>query len=197
MAAVESSAAPMGITSRVRPAFAALASGVLAGLINAVVARILMRIVALIINGRGGFSIGGTLNIVMFGVLLGSMFGAAYGLLHDRLPGKPLIKGALFALIMVFVFQIPVLMLVAEFRTEVMANGGLGLAVFGLINLIYSLTLAAIYPQIRQRVISTNAPNLAMTISTIVLGLIAVVGFAVILYETVGRAFGFIEPFQP
>src|SRR5687767_1107682 len=121
------------LTSRTRLRFAALSSGLLAGLINAAIARVLMRIVALIISGRGGFSIGGTLNIFMIGALLGTMFGAAYGALHDRLPGKPMVKGVIFAAIMVFVFQIPVLYLVPEFRDEVMANGGLGLAVFGLI----------------------------------------------------------------
>ena len=70
--------------------------GVLAGMLGGVVAgvgaRIAMRVVALIASGVGSFSLGGTLAILLFGVIVGMPFGALFVGVRRWLPGAPLIS---------------------------------------------------------------------------------------------------------
>jgi len=178
-------------TARLRTPYVAMLSGVLAGLVNAVIARLLMRVVALVATGRGGFSILGTLNIFLFAILLGSVMGLGFGAIRRWLPGPPAVKGLLYSAILVVVFQIPVLLIVCDFAAEIMAVGTVGIAVFALINLAYCQLLAHLYDYVDRRVPDTLSGG--MIGGTVVLGLVALTGLGVLVYEIGGRAVGLVR----
>jgi hypothetical protein len=166
-------------------------SGVLAGLANAVIARLLMRVVAIVATGRGNFSVGGTANIFMFAVILGSLMGLAFGAIRRWLPGPAVVKGLLYSAILVVIFQIPVLLIVRDFAAEIMAVGTVGIAVFALINLAYCQLLAHIYGYVDRRVPETLSGG--MVGAAVVMGLIALVGLGLLIYEVGGRAVGLVR----
>ena len=90
---------------------ARVSAGVLAGLAAGIVAglgaRLAMRMVALgVADGVGitpDFTIGGTLVIVVTGMILGAAAGLAFGLVADRLPGPRPLRGLVFAAILLAV----------------------------------------------------------------------------------------------
>lgn len=82
----------------IRAALSAAVSGVILGL----AARLVMRFVALESGMRGGFSIGGSLEVIVFGALVGAPIALVFFLLRPRLrvraPWAGLIAGfAVFA----------------------------------------------------------------------------------------------------
>ena len=70
-----------------------LLAGMLGGVVAGVGARIAMRVVALIASGVGSFSLGGTLAILLFGVIVGMPFGALFVGVRRWLPGAAMWKG--------------------------------------------------------------------------------------------------------
>ena len=178
-------------TAKLRMPYVAMMSGVLAGLVNAVIARLLMRVVALVATGRGDFSILGTLNIFMFAIILGSLMGLAFGAIRRWLPGPPAVKGLLYSAVLAVVFQIPVMFIVRDFAAEIMAVGTVGIAVFALINLAYCQLLAHLYSYVDRRVPETLSGG--MVGGAVVLGLVALVGLAVLVYGIGGRAVGLVR----
>lgn len=180
-------------SSRLRSPFVGLLAGLLSGLGNAVIARILMRIVALSAGGRGNFSVGGTLNIFLIAALLGPLLGVCYAGLRRWLPGRGAIRGLIFGLILLVMLQGPILMIVPEFRAEIMAVGTLGIAVFVLINLCFSVGLGVVEAQVDRTWPTDDSRRTTMQVGIVVLGLLALAGLGLLLYQLGGRMLGLVD----
>lgn len=182
----------MAVDSRARTLFIGLLSGFCAGLLNAAFARLLMRLIALQTSGRGSFSIEGTANIFLFGALIGPLAGAIYIFTLYKILAHNLLKGLLFGLILVAVIQVPGLLIAPDFRAELMAAGALGLPVFALMNFAFVLTLAVFTAWFNKSWRKDARWHFAERLGLAVLGLMALLGFVLLLVEMVGRPLGLI-----
>lgn len=187
-------ASPASSTAaRLRTPFVGLLAGLLAGLLNAILARVLMRIVALVVSGQGSFSVGGTAAIFGFAMLLGPLLGIVYRAVWRFLPGPTLVKGLVYGIALVIVFQIPVLYIVPDFRQELMIAGPVGFGVFGLINFAFVLTLARLTAWLEDAWPRDGSRRAAVMVGTVALGLLALGGLGVLVYELGGRLVGLVE----
>jgi hypothetical protein len=184
--------ASRALAERLRIPLIGLLGGLLAGLINAVVARLLMHLVARITTGTGHFSRGGTSVIFGFAALLGPLMGLIYIALRRWLPGGVLVKALLFALILVAVFQIPVLFIVPDFRREIMAVGTLGIAVFGTINVAFCVLVALMCARLDRALPTAAGRESGIVAGALVLGLLALGGIGALVYELGGRLLGLV-----
>lgn len=79
-------------------------AGMIAGIVAATGARVAMRMVAVgVADGVGvrpDFSLGGTLAIVIAGMLIGTPAGVVFNAVADRLPGPRRLRGLLFGLLL-------------------------------------------------------------------------------------------------
>jgi hypothetical protein len=73
-------------------------AGVLAGIVWGAGARLVMRVVALVDGRPTEFSAGGTMVIVVVGMVFGVPLGLLYATVRRRLPGSRLAGGAVFGL---------------------------------------------------------------------------------------------------
>lgn len=90
-----------------RHAAIGLLSGVLGGLVWGIGARIAMRIVALAAHQSTGFSIGGTLGILMLGAIFGAPFGLLFATVRRWLPGTGARAGLLFGGLVLLLMGLP------------------------------------------------------------------------------------------
>lgn len=90
-----------------RHAAIGLLSGVLGGLVWGIGARIAMRIVALAAHQATGFSIGGTLGILMLGAIFGAPFGLLFATVRRWLPDAGARTGVLFGGIVLLLMGLP------------------------------------------------------------------------------------------
>ena len=88
-------------------AYIMLLSGVIGALILGLGGRLLMRGVAIMARGTGGFSWGGSLEVVTLGFLIGITAGTGYGLLLKYFQRSPILLGLAFG---VFCYLIIILL---------------------------------------------------------------------------------------
>ncbi len=192
-------------TSRVRlPAVdlnqlgAALATGaVLGATIGGVGARIAMRVVALLGEGQPGFTIDGTLAIVVMGGVLGALGGLGFALLRRLLrmgwgeessPRRSIAAGAVYGGVLAALAALP-FFLIREGELA-LASPLVGAALFAWIPLAYGLALGAAVPRVERRIAA--APR------TIGLGWLATFGLALALaLAGIAPQLGAFTPFPP
>ncbi len=75
------------------------AGGVIGAVVLGVGGRLVMRVVVIMAGGSAGFSVGGTLEVVTFGVLVGAVAGVGYLALRHVIPGHPALKGLIFGVL--------------------------------------------------------------------------------------------------
>jgi hypothetical protein len=84
-----------------RAALAGLVSG---AIVLGVGGRVLMRIIAIALHGSGGFSLGGSLEVVAAGALFGTLGGLALPFVPGRLGrGRPVVHAVLLLLVIAVV----------------------------------------------------------------------------------------------
>jgi hypothetical protein len=193
MSAVEMVSQRATLAERLRLPFVGLAGGLLAGLLGAINARLLMRVVAVAMGGRGGFSVEGTSVIFGFAALIGPLLGLLFIGVRRWLPGNRLAQGLIFAALLALGFQLPIFQIVPDFREEVMAAGALGLSVFLLINVVFCVVLALITGGLDRQWASLGQNQIGITIGTVVLGLMALAGAGVLMYQLGGRLIGVVD----
>jgi hypothetical protein len=177
---------------RRRQLFIALFAGFMAGLLNAILARLIMRGIALYQFGRGSFSWGGTAVIVVFGVLVGPLFGLLYRNTFYKVKAHTLVKGFLFGLLLLFTIQLLGVYISPEFRAEIMAVGPLGFAAFAAMNFAFVLTLAPLIQWLERTWPRSDSRQALETIFTAILGLLALSGFILLVVEIGGRVLGIV-----
>lgn len=105
--------------------------------------RLMMRAISLLTDHPTEFSSGGSLEVVVFGAIIGSAAGAVYSLIDHFLPGNTWLKGSLLGLhcfIVVSVAQIPSV----ERSASAFANfTALIVILFGAVFLLFGLSMAA------------------------------------------------------
>ena len=86
---------------------ATLAAGALAGLPMGIGARVAMRVVAVLGDQPTGFSISGTLLILVVFIVAGLILAAPFALVLAALPGRPRLSGLLYGLLLTGVLIVP------------------------------------------------------------------------------------------
>lgn len=128
-----------------------VAAGILAGMSCGVVAgigaRIAMRIVALEAGQRPSFSVGGSIAIVILGVVLGIPAGLLFIALRRWLPGPRLVKGLVLGLMLVLLFAWPF----AAGNIELAISPRLGLALFLPLFVIAGVMVALVVAPLERR----------------------------------------------
>jgi hypothetical protein len=122
-------------------------AGVLAGIAWGAGARLVMRVVALVDGRPTEFSAGGTLLIVIVGMMLGVPLGLLYATVRRRLPGSLLAGGAVFGLTLAGLLVLPFAALGAA------DLGGeptdwpvlIGTALFGGLFVLHGVVMAAVH----------------------------------------------------
>ena len=116
-----------------------LIGGLVGTIILGLGGRLLMRIIMLMSGGAGGFSMGGSLEVVAFGGMVGAMSGVAFVILQKLIHGRSLFKGfAIGLLTYAALVLIPFDSKQAangfpEMQIEIFVLFGLLLIVFGLV----------------------------------------------------------------
>lgn len=77
-----------------------IGAGLAAGLVLGVAARFVMRIIALEAGRPGNFSLGGTVDVVAFGMLLGTPLAVLFWSVRSRLPVRRPLAGLVLGLLM-------------------------------------------------------------------------------------------------
>ncbi len=101
----------------------AIVAGAMAGLFAGIPARVAMRAVAVYGGMQPSFSIGGTMGILIVGLIMGAPLGALYLAAEGFLPRRRWLRGALFGLLL-FLLQIAILSLFMDFQEA--AEGEIG-----------------------------------------------------------------------
>ncbi len=117
-------------------------AGMLGGVVAGVGARVAMRIVALATSGVGSFSLGGTLAILIVGVILGMPFGMLFVGVRRWLPGAPLWKGLIFGAALALIFVAPPFLLIEPEGELALVSPLIGLGLFAPLPLAYGVVVA-------------------------------------------------------
>lgn len=160
---------------------AALAIGaVLGATIGGISARIAMRVVALMGEGQPGFTLGGTLAILIMGAVLGAAGGLGFALLRTLLgrgsggassSRRSIGAGAVYGGLLAALAALPFLLI--RGGELALASPLVGAALFCWIPLAYGLALGAALPAVERR--TTAAPR------RVGLGWLAALGLALVL----------------
>jgi hypothetical protein len=126
-----------------------IAAGLLCGLIVGAVilgvgGRIVMSVIALMGHVTPTWSLGGTLNVIAFGAIVGAVSGLAYAAVRQYLPGPRVVKGLLAGLLL---FGAMLLLRPSSARTAMSGFTTLTvpiLLMFGVIELVYGVALAIV-----------------------------------------------------
>ncbi len=104
--------------------------------------RIVMRAIGLIANRAPEFSPGGTIEVIAFAAIVGSVAGAAFAAIKEYLPGAALLRGMLFGLLLFL--AVSLIRLPSVERSAAAFEGFLPpiILMFGAIFLLYGMALA-------------------------------------------------------
>jgi hypothetical protein len=171
---------------RLRAAGLGVLAGVLAGLVAGLVARIDMRVVALSAGLRPSFTLGGSLNILMFGAIIGAAFGLVFALIQPYLPGpRPgwLIKGLGFGLLLFLALELPLYLWQPDFRNELaLAPGNLGIALFAPLPFIFGISLGLAAAPLDRRLPTEIKPRSAAWVVFGALLVLGLFGLGMVVY---------------
>lgn len=130
----------------------AVAGGVI-GLGAGVAARVAMRLFALATGPSVSFTLGGTMIILLFGGIIGLGAGVTYVLVRRFLPGPAVIRGALFALLLVAFVVTPGFL---RQPGEAAPSVALGIVLFSAITALYGPMLAVAVLRAERRVVTVG-----------------------------------------
>ena len=134
---------------RLRLVSLGILSGLLVGILMSIAARIAMRIVALVVDQGIGFSIGGTLGIILVVSGSSTLLGLIFVAVRKYLPGTGLLKGLAFSGIVFLCIGIPFLLGLLGTPDEVSVGPPLlGRSLFGALFLIYGLAVELIFERL-------------------------------------------------
>ncbi len=130
--------------------------GLLCGLITGAVilgagGRIVMSVIALLGNVTPTWSLGGSVEVIVFGALVGAVVGLVYGAVRAYLPGSSLVKGVLAGLLL---FGVMALLPPPSARSAMAGFDDLLLPVlsmFGVICVLFGVALAMIIGFLKRR----------------------------------------------
>ncbi len=108
-----------------------LLSGLVVGLTAGVSARVAMRLVAVAGGVAPGFTVPGTLTVIVVGALYGILGSLVFVGLRGRLPGSGVGKGWVFGMLAWLLYGLP--LLIADQVDELRVAPALGLVLFGTI----------------------------------------------------------------
>ncbi|HUF40269.1 MAG TPA: hypothetical protein VMN57_17230 [Anaerolineales bacterium] len=117
--------------------------GAAAGLVAGVLARGAMRVVAVLAGQTPGFSIGGSLFIILFGALLGTAPGLLYAFTLPVWPASAGRKGLVIGVALALLFAVPVLLVEPEGELALIPRWTTAL-LFAPIGLVYGLVLGRV-----------------------------------------------------
>lgn len=120
---------------------AGLAGLVAGALVGGIGGRLAMRAVAVIGGLEPGFSIEGTMGIMLIGAILGVLAGMIYGVVRPFIPLPGLGKGLVFGIVLAGLITLPFFL--APSGELALASPAVGAALFGAIGLFYGLALEA------------------------------------------------------
>lgn len=159
-----------------------LAAGVAGGLVAGLGARLAMRGVALAGGLPPGFTLLGTLAIVLAGVIGGMPFGVGFMPLRSLLPGSGVWKGVNYGLLLFLVFMAPPLLVYREGEAG-LASPLVGLALFAPLGLAYGGTVALVVQRLERRLHGRAAAEArpAFQWPTLARQILAILVFALLL----------------
>ncbi len=131
----------------VRRAGAGILAGMLVGVAGGIGSRAIMRAAALAADHTPGFSVSGTLGVVLLGVLTGMPMGLLFAAAKPFLPGRGLAKGLMYGLVALPVFAIPI----AVGNEELAIAPLLGLVLYAALFVASGVALAAVEGPIERR----------------------------------------------
>lgn len=105
--------------------------------------RMMMRAISLLTNSPTEFSADGSLEVVAFGAIIGSVAGAVYAMVEKFLPGQFWLKGILFGTALFVFVSFAQLPSVKQSAAAFANFTALIASLFGLVFLIFGLSLAA------------------------------------------------------
>ena len=131
----------------------AFLAGVTAGVVWSIGARLAMRIVALIDGREPEFSVGGTLVILIAGVMFGTPLALLFALVRRWLPGTGLRKGLSYGAILLALGIAPFSLLGASDLDSSVASVPvlIGTALFGGLFLLFGLTVEAVRARLSRK----------------------------------------------
>ena len=160
-------------------------SGIVAGIVAGIIARIDMRVVAVAAGLKPVFTLG-SLNPVWIGAITGAGFGLLFGVLHRYLPGPHWLKGLLFGLLLFLAFMLPLYLWQPDFRAELaLAPGNLGIALFGLLPIIFGLLVGLAAQFLDRRLPADLAPGSTARAGFVTLLLAGLGGLGMVVYGMV------------
>ncbi|MEK7830698.1 MAG: hypothetical protein AAB401_06395 [Acidobacteriota bacterium] len=129
---------------RLKHAFVGLLCGALTGaIVLGFGGRLMMRLISLLTGNPLEFSASGSLEVIAFGAIIGSAAGVVYYLIEKFLPANGWLKGALFGLLLFAVISVAQLPSVERSAAAFANFTALVAALFGLVFMIFGLSLAA------------------------------------------------------
>ena len=135
--------------------------GLLGGLITGAAilglgGRIVMSLIALLGDATPSWSLGGSIDVIVFGAMAGAVVGVIYAVIAPRLPGTPLVKGLVGGLLLIGVMALVPL---PSSRSAMAGFDHLrlpALLLFGVICLIFGTVLAVTQDAWARRLVAKN-----------------------------------------
>lgn len=160
-------------------------AGALSGLAWGALARLAMRLIAREMGQLPSFSLGGTLIILVLGIIVGSIIGAVYAGLRPLLPRRRVWKGVALGLVVLGTLGIQLYNgpLVEEGSPEVRA---LAVALFGGSLLIWGGLIEALYQPLDRRLLPGGQGRLAALASGVALALPLLFAAALVAAQLLG-----------
>ncbi len=172
-------------TARLRAAGLSVLSGILAGTVAGIIARVDMRVVALAAGLKPVFTLG-SLNPVWIGAIVGAAFGLIFIFVKPYLPGPHWFKGLIFGVLLFLAFMLPLYLWQPDFRAELaLAPGNLGIALFGLLPLIFGVLFGLAAQPLDHRLPADLPPGSTARTGFVVLLIVGVVGMGMVVYGVV------------
>jgi hypothetical protein len=136
-------------------------AGVLAGIVWGVGARLVMRLVALADGRPTEFSAGGTLLIVIVGMIFGLLLGLLFATVRRWLPGSRLAGGAAFGSIIAGLLMLPLAALGAADLGGDPADAPvlIGTGLFGALFVVHGVVMAALCGPVSRGTVAVCRPH--------------------------------------
>lgn len=123
--------------------------GLVAGIVLGILGRIAMRVIALRAGFGGSGSLGGTLEVIATGVIIGGGAGLVYGGVRRWLPRGSMVRGLLLGsglTVFFWLYQPPA----ARSALSGTGHPGLALGVFGICFVIFGFLVEALFSRVRR-----------------------------------------------